>query len=80
MPDGGGELPVVFRVPPGPCTRVARCAVREPGAAAPRRARPRSCGCAEGGPYRVRDLARDRDTVLAAYRNAGYSRPTSSPR
>ena len=45
----------------------------------PRRARPRSCACARVARTGWRDLARDRDTVLAAYRNGGYLQAEVTP-
>ena len=72
MPDGGGRLPVVFRVQEGPrrdgrpacaSTRRSRCR---------RAARPRELRLRAGVPYRVRDLARDRTSLLSAYRDGGY--------
>ena len=71
VPEGGGELPVVFRVRPGILTTVASFAVRSPQSL-PAGEELRELRLREGGPYRVRDLARDRASVLAAYRNAGY--------
>lgn len=71
VPEGGGELPVVFRVRAGTVSTIASFAVRSP--------QPQTAGVElrelrmrEGEPYRVRDLARDRASVLAAYRNAGF--------
>jgi outer membrane protein insertion porin family len=76
--EGGGDVPVVFRVQTGPPTRIASLAVDSPlplpGESAPTELRMR-----EGAPYRVRDLARDRDTVVAAYRNAGYLQAEVTP-
>jgi outer membrane protein insertion porin family len=71
VPDGGGDLVVTFRATPGPRTMVSSLSVQSPQPLPPESA-PRELHLREGGPYRVGDLARDRDTVLAAYRNAGY--------
>lgn len=71
VPEGGGELPVVFRVRPGAVSIVASFGVRSPQSL-PAGEELRELRMREGGPYRVRDLARDRASVLAAYRNAGY--------
>ena len=71
VPEGGGELPVVFRVRPGVLSTVATFAVRSPQPL-PAGEELRELRMREGAPYRVRDLARDRASVLAAYRNAGY--------
>jgi outer membrane protein insertion porin family len=78
VPDGGGDVGVVFRVRAGPHTRVASIAVEStPGLPAGSTAP--ELRLREGGPYRVADLARDRDAVLAAYRNAGYTQADVTP-
>ena len=71
VPDGGGDLPVVFRARAGPLTRVTSLRVESPEPL-PAESAPQELRLREGGPYRVSDLARDRDTVLSAYRNSGY--------
>jgi outer membrane protein insertion porin family len=71
VPEGGGDLPVVFRARAGPGTRVTSLRVESPQPL-PSESAPRELRLREGGPYRVTDLARDRDTVLSAYRNSGY--------
>ena len=71
VPEGGGELPVVFRVRAGTVSTIASFAVRS-AETLPAGAELRELRMREGEPYRVRDLARDRASVLAAYRNAGY--------
>jgi outer membrane protein insertion porin family len=78
LPDGGGEIPVAFRVRAGTLSTVASFAVRSP--------EPLPAGAAltelrlrEGEAYRVRDLARDRANVLSAYRNAGYLQAEVTP-
>ncbi|HUG53094.1 MAG TPA: POTRA domain-containing protein [Vicinamibacteria bacterium] len=78
VPEGAGVLPVVFRVQAGPLTRVVSVAVVSPRAL-PASSAPQELRLREGGPYRVSDLARDRDAVLAAYRNAGYMRAEVAP-
>lgn len=68
VPEGGGALPVVFQVRPGPRTLVRSVSVKgvpKGTTVAPLRLRP-------GGPYRLRDLAMDRSAVLNAARNAGF--------
>lgn len=67
--EGGGAIPVTFRVRPGPRTFVSAVAVEPPPPAGVELVELRTRA---GRPYRVRDLAVDRSTVLAAYRNAGY--------
>jgi outer membrane protein insertion porin family len=78
VPEGGGDLVVVFRTRPGPATRVSTLRVESPQAL-PADSAPQELRLREGGPYRVADLARDRDTVLAAYRNAGYLQADVTP-
>ncbi len=78
VPEGGGTLPVVFRVHAGPRTRVSTLHVESP-LALPAGSAPRELRLREGGAYRVTDLARDRDTVLAAYRNTGYTQAEVTP-
>jgi outer membrane protein insertion porin family len=78
VPEGGGALPVVFRVREGPRVEVGSVRVDAPPEAtastpaAELRLRP-------GQPYRVRDLARDHGSVLAAYRDAGYPQAEVDP-
>lgn len=68
VPEGGGPLPVVFRVRPGPRTLVRAVAVEGSPVDAPvPQLRLRA-----GEPYRVSDVAADRNAVLTACRNAGY--------
>ena len=72
----GGRRRPAGRVPPaaGPAPRGGVRGVRARQRRCPR-TRPRaSCACRPGGPYRLRDLARDRNTLLAAYRDAGTPR------
>jgi outer membrane protein insertion porin family len=71
VPEGGGDVPVVYRVRAGTVSTVASFAVRSP-LPLPAGEELRELRMREGGPYRVRDLARDRASVLAAYRNTGY--------
>jgi outer membrane protein insertion porin family len=78
VPDGGGDLPVVLRVRTGPATRVTSLRVESPEPL-PADSAPRELRLREGGPYRVADLARDRDTVLSAYRNSGYQQADVVP-
>jgi outer membrane protein insertion porin family len=78
VPDGGGDLPIVFRAIPGPRTIVSSFAVESPQPL-PAESAPQELRLRERGPYRLGDLARDRDTVLAAYRNAGYLQAEVTP-
>jgi len=76
--DGGGDLPVVFRARPGPATRVTSVRIESPQPL-PAETAPQELRLREGGPYRLADLARDRDTVLSAYRNSGYQQADVVP-
>ena len=73
VPEGGGDLPV--RLPRAARARARWCASVARGRspeAPPARAARRELRLRAGEPYRVRDVARDRAALLAAYRNAGY--------
>lgn len=75
--EGGGDLAVVFRARPGPRTLVGAFEVSTPVTLedeAPRELRTR-----EGRPYRARNLALDRNDLVAAYRNAGYLQAEVAP-
>jgi outer membrane protein insertion porin family len=68
--EGGGQLPVLFRLRPGPRTLVEELRIEAPE---PRPELPlRELRSKPGGPYRVQDLALDRTEILAGYRDAGY--------
>lgn len=69
--DGGGRLPVVFRVQEGPRVTVGRVTIDAP-VPLPASSVPRELRLRAGAPYRVRDLARDRMNLLSAYRDGGY--------
>ena len=71
VPEGGGDLPVVFRLRPGPRHLVESVDVQA-ASSLPADAPSRELHLRPGSPYRLRDLARDRNTLLAAYRDAGY--------
>jgi outer membrane protein assembly factor BamA len=73
VPDGGGSLKVVFHARPGPHAVVKAVAVEGPAlpSAGDDRA-PEDLALRPGLPYRLRDVARSRDTLLAAWRRAGY--------
>jgi outer membrane protein insertion porin family len=72
VPEGGGEVAVAFRIKAGPLTRVGSVRVDSPVALG-HASEPQELHLRAGSPYRVRDLARDREAVLAGYRNAGYA-------
>jgi outer membrane protein insertion porin family len=71
VPEGGGDLPVVFRARPGPRSLIESFAVASPALLPPVEIR-FDPSTRVGRPYRIRELAADRGTVLAAYRDAGY--------
>jgi outer membrane protein insertion porin family len=71
--DGGGSLPVVFLARPGPRAVVSGVEVKGPSLPPSHEKRaPEELALQAGQPYRVRDLARSRDTLLATWRRAGY--------
>jgi outer membrane protein insertion porin family len=78
VPEGGGDLPVVFRLRPGPRRLVASVAL-ESATPLPADAPSRELHLRPGAPYRLRDLARDRNALLAAYRDAGYPQVEVTP-
>jgi outer membrane protein insertion porin family len=69
--EGGGYVPVLYRVRAGPRTIVTQLTVEAP-APPPAEGASRELRLRPGLPYRSRDLAQDRDTLLATYRNAGF--------
>ena len=73
VPDGGGALAVVFVARPGPRADVASFDVSGPPlpSAAGERG-PEELAIRVGQPYRLADVARSRDTLLAAWRRVGY--------
>jgi len=78
IPDGGGSLPVVFRIQPGPRTFVRFFDVQTP-APLPGKALPAAWHVKAGEPYRVSDVALDRNALLTAYRDAGFPQPEVTP-
>jgi outer membrane protein assembly factor BamA len=71
--DGGGYLPVVFLARPGPRAVVAGVEIRGPALPKSGEDRaPEELAPQPGQPYRLRDVARGRDTLLAAWRRAGF--------
>jgi outer membrane protein insertion porin family len=69
--DGGGRLPVLFRVQEGQRVTVGSVTIDAP-VPLPASSAPRELRLRPGAPYRVRDLARDRMNLLSAYRDGGY--------
>ena len=73
VPEGGGGIAVVFVAQAGPRALVTSVAVEGPPL--PALAGERGTGdlaVRVGLPYRLADVARSRDTLLAAWRRAGY--------
>ena len=77
-PEGGGEVPVVFRAQAGPRTLVASVRV-DTSVPLPADNPARELSVRVGIPYRIRDLARDRNALLTAYRDAGYAQAEVTP-
>jgi outer membrane protein insertion porin family len=75
VPEGGGAVPVVFRVRSGARTLVREVTVE----GAPKDAPLSELRLRKGEPYRLRQLAADRNAVLAACRNQGYLQPEARP-
>ncbi len=73
VPDGGGELPVVFVARPGPRAIVRSVQVDGPPLPASRDDRvPAPLAVRPGQPYRIADLASSRDTLVSSWRRSGY--------
>jgi outer membrane protein assembly complex protein YaeT len=72
-PEGGGALPVVFLVRPGPQANVVAFAVDGPAFPPSREEEaPQELPIRPGAPYRVRDVAASREALLSAWRRAGF--------
>lgn len=78
MPEGGGPIPVVLRAQPGTRAVVAAFQVDAPNAVAQGVAS-RELRTRVGQPYRIRDIALDRNALLNAWRNAGYAQVVIEP-
>ena len=73
VPDGGGSLKVVFLARPGPRAAVKAVEIEGPPLPSSGDDRgPEELALRPGLAYRQRDVARSRDTLLAAWRRAGY--------
>lgn len=71
--DGGGVLPVVFVARPGPLATVSELRVDGPPLPLSADERgPEELAVREGQPYRVADVVRSRETLVEAWRRAGY--------
>ncbi len=78
VPEGGGDLGVVFRARPGPRSFLESFAVDSPLELPGTESRIELRGRV-GQPYRVRELAADRNALLSTYRDAGYLDVTVTP-
>jgi outer membrane protein insertion porin family len=78
IPEGGGTVSVVFRVRPGPRTVVSEVTLDAPPLPDPSEPR-RELRLRAGQPYRIRDLAADRATLVAAWRDSGYFDASVTP-
>ena len=76
--EGGGSLAVVFRVREGPLVTLAAVSVDSP-VPTPVEAAPQEMRLRVGRPYRLRDLAADRSTLIAAFRDGGYPQVEVTP-
>jgi outer membrane protein insertion porin family len=72
VPEGGGAVPVVFSTRLGPRTLVREVTVEGGPKDAAKDTPLPELRLRKGEPYRLRELASDRDAVLAACRNEGY--------
>ncbi len=73
LPDGGGDLAVSFVATPGPRATVAEVDLESPPLPVSSEDRgPEELAVHVGQPYRIADVARSRDTLLNAWRRAGY--------
>jgi outer membrane protein insertion porin family len=78
VPEGGGDLPVVFRARPGPRSVIAALVVESPITLPPAESRA-ELRSRVGHPYKVRELTADRSILLSTYRDAGYLDATVTP-
>jgi outer membrane protein insertion porin family len=77
VPDGGGDLPVLFRVVAGPRTLVSDLTID--AAPPPPGVTFENLRVKKGRPYRERDLALDAKDLATAYENGGYRRAEVHP-
>jgi outer membrane protein assembly complex protein YaeT len=77
VPDGGGELPVVFRAEPGPKASVAEVELAVPTDSD---VTPPALLTQAGAVYRVSSIARDKAALLGAWHEQGYPRAEVEPR
>jgi outer membrane protein insertion porin family len=80
VPEGGGELAVVFVATPGPRATVAAVDLESPPLPVSSDDRgPEELAVRAGQPYRLADVARSRDTLQNAWRRAGHLDARVSP-
>jgi outer membrane protein insertion porin family len=73
LPEGGGNLAVVFVARPGPRAVVRSVAVEGPAPPTEHAdERPPELAVRAGLPYRLAEVARSRDALVSAWRRAGY--------
>ncbi len=73
VPEGGGSLAVVFVARPGPRALVSSVEVEAPPLpTSGDDSGPQELAVRAGLPYRIADVARSRDTLVSAWRRAGY--------
>jgi outer membrane protein insertion porin family len=72
LPEGGGNLAVVFVARPGPSAVVRSVAVEGPAPPTERDERPPELAVRAGLPYRLAEVARSRDALASAWRRVGY--------
>jgi outer membrane protein assembly complex protein YaeT len=77
-PEGGGDVPVAFRVSAGPLVSLAAVGVEAPPL--PEDVRLPAVALAAGQPYRLADVAQARQALLSAFRDAGYPDVAVEPR
>lgn len=78
VPPGGGNVPVVFRVVAGPKTILSAYRIEAPAEITPL-LEEHATHLRTGEPYRVEDVAAERDEVVTALRNAGFSHAEAVP-
>jgi outer membrane protein insertion porin family len=72
-PEGGGSLAVVFLARPGPRAEVRSVEIAGPPLPpSGDGTRPPELALRRGAPYRLRDVATSRDTLVSAWRRAGH--------
>jgi outer membrane protein insertion porin family len=70
IPEKAGDVPINFRAKAGPRTVLHSASIVTPEPLA--EATPQALGLVQGGPFRAIDMARARNALAAAYRDAGF--------